>query len=220
MTSNKNKISEKQIQEFLEIFKKIYEKFGMNQSEIARTIQISPSSISNYLSRNYNPPAKVILKMKKLLDDLVLENKKSKTDPDPDSDPKNIKEIPLFHERDFPKGKKLPDLSESDRFKLILGFRTKDQDSFFIAATTDSMVGSGIQKGDYLLVEPNRNIKPGDLVLCNHPRFGLLAGKYCHPSENLVIIFSQRGDCGIILLLDNEVHEVPVYRISYIEREL
>lgn len=221
MVTKKKKNLNFRIQKFLEIFRKIEEKFGMNQSEIARAIQISPSSISHYLSRIYNPSAKVILKMKKLLADLDEENhiiggNKFQTF----SSQRGYRQIPVVHEKDFPKGGRLPDFSNWDRFKTVPVSRTQDEKAFFLVAAWDSVVGTFIQKGDYLLVEPGKPVKPQDLVLCNHPHFSLLVGKYCHSFENTAAILPLKRGCEFTFLTEKEIREIPLYRIGYIEREL
>jgi SOS-response transcriptional repressor LexA len=218
---DKTKSSERRFHEFLEIFRKIHENFGFNQSQIAKGIGVSPSSMSNYLSsRSYNPPSKILVKMRRYFDHLLKDEQKSQMKKNLSFSPMEVRQIPLIYKWDLTGEKFSPGFFKTDKFKPILSSRLRDPKSFFVIATTDSMTGSVIQEGDYLLVEPGMPLQSGDLVLCYHPNFGLVVRRYCNPLKNISILLPIRDDCSFLTLNRKEFHESQIYRIGYIEREL
>jgi transcriptional regulator with XRE-family HTH domain len=104
---------------------------------------------------------------------------------------------------------------------------TRDPNAFYVVARGASMTGGGgrrsIEEGDLLLVEPNRTVRDGDIVLCRR-RGG-------EGPEVLVKMFKKIGGNGVALVALNheyapvvmnaqEAAESTFYRVTEIKRRL
>ncbi len=63
---------------------------------------------------------------------------------------------------------------------------SSDPNAFYVIAEGDSMVGGRIQQGDYLLVSPNAQYNPGDIVLAKSEE-GVMVKRYVRRGEQVML---------------------------------
>ena len=108
-----------------------------------------------------------------------------------------------FTDLDFPVG-------IADRYEQA---STQDENAFFIIATGDSMVGAGINEGDLLLVEPNKRVENGDIVLASID--GEKTVKRIKMADDHVLLHPMNPDFETIVITDPaKLEKLVVYRVS------
>jgi len=65
---------------------------------------------------------------------------------------------------------------------------TRDPNAFYVIAAGDSMVGGDIREGDLLLVEPNREVLNGDIVLARDPEQGVAIKKFFQREGHVILV--------------------------------
>ena len=73
----------------------------------------------------------------------------------------------------------------ADRYELS---SSRDPNAFYVIATGDSMVGGDIRDGDLLLVEPNREVLNGDIVLARDPEQGVTIKKFFQRQGHITLV--------------------------------
>jgi SOS-response transcriptional repressor LexA len=73
----------------------------------------------------------------------------------------------------------------ADRYELT---SSRDPNAFYVIASGDSMVGGDIREGDLLLVEPNREVRNGDIVLARDPEQGVTIKKFFQRDGNVTLV--------------------------------
>ncbi len=94
---------------------------------------------------------------------------------------------------------------------------SRDPNAFYVIATGDSMVGGDIREGDFLLVEPGREVINGNIVLARDPEQGVTIKKF----------FQREGRVMLVSLNDKYPPLIPapderfrVFRITEQKRKL
>jgi len=78
----------------------------------------------------------------------------------------------------------------ADRYELS---SSRDLNAFYVIATGDSMVGGDIREGDLLLVEPNREVRNGDIVFARDPEQGVAIKKfYQRPGQIMLVSLNDK----------------------------
>jgi len=96
---------------------------------------------------------------------------------------------------------------------------TNDPNAFYVVAAGDSMVGGtgrgDIHDGDLLLVEPNRRVENGDVVLCR-TREGVTVKKYFRngPDEVVLQPLNHAYPTMVLLASDRDAREAVIFRVS------
>jgi SOS-response transcriptional repressor LexA len=83
-----------------------------------------------------------------------------------------------FTDLDYPVG-------VADRYELS---SSRDPNAFYVIASGDSMVGGDIREGDLLLVEPNREVRNGDIVLARDPELGVTIKKFYQRNGRITLV--------------------------------
>lgn len=73
----------------------------------------------------------------------------------------------------------------ADRYELS---GSRDPNAFYVVASGDSMIGGDIREGDLLLVEPNKEVRNGDIVLAKDPELGVTVKKFYMKNGNVVLV--------------------------------
>ena len=98
----------------------------------------------------------------------------------------------------------------ADRYEQA---KTIDENAFFIIAKGDSMVGAGINEGDLLLVEPNKRVENGDIVLASID--GEKTVKRIKMADDHVLLHPMNPDFETIVITDpDKLEKLIVYRVS------
>ena len=96
---------------------------------------------------------------------------------------------------------------------------TNDENAFYIIAKGDSMIGSRIHDGDLLLVEPNKPVENGNIVLANIN--GEKTVKRFHREEDHVVLQPMNPDFNPIVIADpDKLEKLVVYRITKVTSDL
>ena len=95
-----------------------------------------------------------------------------------------------------------------------------DPDAFCVIAAGNSMVGADIKAGDYLLVEPNRSIEDGDIVLACLEK-GKAVKKF-FKKKNMIILQPMNPEFDTVALAPDELKKerAVFYRIGKIIKNL
>jgi SOS-response transcriptional repressor LexA len=93
---------------------------------------------------------------------------------------------------------------------------THDPEAFVAVADGESMIGSNIVPGDFLLVEPNHEIKSGDIVLVISKK-GFLVKKFVE-MDGQKILQPMNAQFDPILL--NDVESYTLFYISTLQRKV
>lgn len=95
---------------------------------------------------------------------------------------------------------------------------TDDPNAFVVIAKGDSMIGGKIDDGDYLLVEPNKSIQNGNIVLACLRETGKTVKKIFTQESGGVILQPMNPNYDMITLSNErlEAEKAVFYRISQI----
>jgi len=96
---------------------------------------------------------------------------------------------------------------------------TTDPNAFYVIASGDSMVGGRIEEGDLLLVEPNKPVENGHIVLAKLN--DEITVKKFYKRENHIILQPMNPKYEPIIITDpKELENLVVYRITRFTGEL
>ena len=136
---------------FATILQKLLTEKNIKQSELARLTKINKSSISEYLSGNYQPKYKNILKIAKVLDvspTVFLEN----------SPDKEITKLPILGK--IAAG--IPILAQ-ENIEGYLPYDGNDAD-FCLRIHGDSMINARINDGDIVFIKQQSTVENGEIA--------------------------------------------------------
>ena len=92
---------------------------------------------------------------------------------------------------------------------------TTDPNAFVVIAHGDSMIGGRINPGDYLLVEPNKSVENGNIVLAELGDEKTV--KKFYQSDSQVILQPLNPNYDPIIISDqSDLEKLVVYRVSFI----
>ena len=186
----------------------------MTSTDLARMAEISQSYVIEIESGKKNPSLEVLSRLARALD-VSLTEILSGTSPPPI--PPQYRYIPVinrvscgewmgFGDLDFPPG-------FGADYELT---NSKDPNAFYVIAEGDSMVGGRIQEGDYLLVSPNMQYNPGDIVLAKSEE-GVTVKRYADKGGTVVLEPLNPVYAAIVLQGKNDL---KIYRIAEIKIKL
>ena len=131
--------------------KKLLQEKNMKQNELARLTKINKSSISEYLSGNYQPKYKNILKIAEVLNvspNIFLEDTSSE---------ENIKRLPILGK--IAAG--IPILAQ-ENIEGYLPYDDNDAD-FCLRIHGDSMINARINDGDIVFIKQQSTVENGEI---------------------------------------------------------
>lgn len=132
--------------------KKLLQEKNMKQNELARLTKINKSSISEYLSGNYQPKYKNILKIAEVLNvspNIFLEDTSSE---------ENIKRLPILGK--IAAG--IPILAQ-ENIEGYLPYDDNDAD-FCLRIHGDSMINARINDGDIVFIKQQSTVENGEIA--------------------------------------------------------
>jgi SOS-response transcriptional repressor LexA len=114
-----------------------------------------------------------------------------------------------FIDLDYPAGR-------ADRYELS---DSDDSHSFYIIAAGDSMTGmitdkKSIVEGDFLLVEPSKEVRNGDIVFAKDPDLGTTIKKYYVKNDQIILMPLNDKYPPIIPTPDERLRVFPVTEIK------
>ena len=134
----------------------------MTSTDLARKADISQSYVIEIESGKKNPSLEVLSRIARALDISLSEILSGSTPPIPT----RYRYIPVINRVSCGEWMDVGDLDFPPGFGSDYELTdSKDQNAFYVMADGDSMVGGRIHEGDYLLVSPNSQCNPGDIVL-------------------------------------------------------
>ena len=132
--------------------KKLLQEKNIKQNELARLTKINKSSISEYLSGNYQPKYKNILKIAEVLNvspNIFLEDTSSE---------ENIKRLPILGK--IAAG--IPILAQ-ENIEGYLPYDDNDAD-FCLRIHGDSMINARINDGDIVFIKQQSTVENGEIA--------------------------------------------------------
>jgi SOS-response transcriptional repressor LexA len=93
-----------------------------------------------------------------------------------------------------------------------------DPNAFILIVRGESMIGGDIRPGDYVLVEPNRQVDNGSIVVAIGPKGASI--KKFRKSEDMIILSPMNPDFPPLLVGKKEIEEYRFYRVTSLQRKL
>jgi SOS-response transcriptional repressor LexA len=155
----------------------------MSSSELARRADISQSYVIEIESGRKNPSLEVLSRLARALDISLSEILSGP----PQSPPVRYRYVPVINRVSCGEWLDVGDLEFPPGFGADYELTdSPDANAFYVIAEGDSMVGGRIKEGDYLLVSPNVQCNPGDIVLAKSDE-GVTVKRYALKNEEVVL---------------------------------
>ena len=103
----------------------------------------------------------------------------------------------------------------ADRY---LPSRSNDQNAFFIIVRGTSMIGGDIKPGDALLIEPNKRVEDGSVVLACGPPGKTI--KRFKKTDNRIILSPMNPDFETLLVAAKDAKDYRFYKVVQLVRKL
>lgn len=186
----------------------------MTSTELARRADISQSYVIEIESGKKNPSLEVLARIARALDVSLTEILTGA--PQPPIPPK-YRYVPVINNASCGYWLDVGDLDFPPGFGADYELTdSTDPNAFYVIAMGDSMVGGRIQEGDYLLVSPNIQCNPGDIVLAKTDE-GVTVKRYLREG-NGVTLQPLSSDYKPIVL--KKRIDLKIYKIAEIKIKL
>ncbi len=184
----------------------------MTSSELARKAGISQSYVIEIETGKKNPSLEVLERIAKALD-ISLQEIISGSPPAP----AKYRYVPVINRVSCGEWLDVGDLEFPPGFGADYELTdSSDPNAFYVIAEGDSMVGGRIQEGDYLLVSPNLQYDPGDIVLAKSEQ-GIMVKRFMKRGSRVVLEPLNPAYKSIHL---NDGSDIKIYRIAEIKIKL
>lgn len=130
---------------------------------------------------------------------------------------RTVRVVPVINQASCGKWRDFSDLDyPAGHAEQELAASTHDSQAFFVIASGDSMIGSKIEEGDLLLIEPSRSVEDGHIVLAkNHE--GCTVKKFFQHGDHIELRPMNEAHKSIFVKNDPSLR---VYRISQIVKRI
>lgn len=156
----------------------------MTSSTLAKMADISQSYVIEIEGGKKNPSLEVLSRLARALD-VSLSEILSGTSAPPI--PPVYRYIPVINKVSCGEWIDVGDLDFPPGFGTDYELtNSKDPNAFYVIAEGDSMVGGRIQEGDYLLISPNLQCNPGDIVLAKSEE-GIMIKRFVNRAGKVVL---------------------------------
>ncbi|RJP17963.1 MAG: helix-turn-helix domain-containing protein [Candidatus Abyssobacteria bacterium SURF_5] len=183
----------------------------MTSSELAQKAGISQSYVIEIESGKKNPSLEVLERIAKALNVSLSEIIIGPVSP---VVPTRYRYIPVINRVSCGEWMDAGDLEFPPGFGADYKLTdSQDPNAFYVIAEGDSMVGGRIQEGDYLLVSPNLQCDPGDIVLAKSEQ-GVTIKRFMKRGNQIVLEPLNSKYKGIVI---KEGSDVKFYRIAEIK---
>jgi SOS-response transcriptional repressor LexA len=186
----------------------------MTSSELAKRAGISQAYVIEIEMGKKNPSLEVLARLAKALD--VSLSEIISGIPPQSLSPKH-RYIPVINRVSCGEWLDVGDLEFPPGFGAAYELTdSQDPNAFYVIAEGDSMVGGRIHEGDYLLVSPNLQCNPGDIVLAKSDR-GITVKRFMKRGAHFVLEPLNPAYKSIHL---KDGAELKIYRIVEIKIKL
>lgn len=156
----------------------------MTSIKLARMADISQSYVIEIEGGKKNPSLEVLSRLARALDVSLSEILSGASTP---SIPPVYRYIPVINRVSCGEWIDVGDLDFPPGFGTDYELtNSKDPNAFYVIAEGDSMVGGRIQEGDYLLVSPNLQCNPGDIVLAKSEE-GIMIKRFANRGDKVML---------------------------------
>jgi len=186
----------------------------MTSSELAKKAEISQSYVIEIETGKKNPSLEVLMRLAKALDVSLMEIISGAV---PQSIPPRYRYIPVINRVSCGEWLDAGDLEFPPGFGAAYELTDSyDPNAFYVIAEGDSMVGGRIHEGDYLLVSPNLQCNPGDIVLAKSEQ-GIMVKRFVTRGRQILLEPLNPAYRSIHL---KEGSGVEIYKIAEIKIKL
>lgn len=186
----------------------------MTSADLAMKADISQSYVIEIESGKKNPSLEVLTRLARALNVSLTEIVSASA---PQPIPSRYRYIPVINRVSCGEWMDVGDLEFPPGFGADYELTdSKDANAFYVVAEGDSMVGGRIQEGDYLLVSPNMQFDPGDIVLAKSDE-GVMVKRYVRRGDRLVL--EPLNPAYDPILLEHR-SDLKIYRIAEIKIKL
>ena len=185
----------------------------MTSTDLAKRADISQSYVIEIESGKKNPSLEVLSRIARALDISLPEILSGTAPPLPN----RYRYIPVINRVSCGEWMDVGDLDFPPGFGSDYELTdSKDQNAFYVIADGDSMVGGRIQEGDYLLVSPNAQCNPGDIVLAK-TEDGIMVKRYARDRDRVVL--EPLNPAYPTTILEKRI-DLKIYKIAEIKIKL
>jgi repressor LexA len=185
----------------------------MTSIELARKAEISQSYVIEIESGKKNPSLEVLFRIARALEVSLAEILSVAAPPIPN----RYRYIPVINRVSCGEWMDVGDLDFPPGFGSDYELTdSMDENAFYVIADGDSMVGGRIREGDYLLVSPNAQCNPGDIVLAK-TEDGVMVKRYSR-KENRVVLEALNPAYPATII--DKGTDLKIYKIAEIKIKL
>ena len=178
--------------------KKLLQEKNIKQNELARLTKINKSSISEYLSGNYQPKYKNILKIAEVLNvspNIFLEDTSSE---------ENIKRLPILGK--IAAG--IPILAQ-ENIEGYLPYDDNDAD-FCLRIHGDSMINARINDGDIVFIHKQEMVDDGEIAAVLIDDEATLKRVYYDQENNVIQLFAENPQYKTMRFVGEELNHIRI----------
>jgi SOS-response transcriptional repressor LexA len=156
----------------------------MTSSELAKRADISQSYVIEIETGKKNPSLEVLMRLARALDISLAEIISGALPP---GIPARYRYIPVINRVSCGEWLDAGDLEFPPGFGAAYELTdSHDPNAFYVIAEGDSMIGGRIKEGDYLLVSPNVQCNPGDIVLAKSEQ-GIMVKRFNRRGKQVLL---------------------------------
>ncbi|GAB4343370.1 MAG: LexA family transcriptional regulator [Candidatus Abyssubacteria bacterium] len=186
----------------------------MSSSELARKADISQSYVIEIESGKKTPSLEVLSRLARALDISLTE---ILSGPMRQPAPVHYRYVPVINRVSCGEWLDVGDLEFPPGFGADYELTdSKDPNAFYVIAEGDSMIGGRIREGDYLLVSPNVQCNPGDIVLAKSEE-GVTVKRYTIKNQHVVLEPLNPAYTPIVV---SKKTDLKIYKIAEIKIKL